>query len=939
MVPFEFKKWICILLCGCLCYKASAQVTIKGEVKDGTSGDALIGAYIIIKGTSEGVVADFDGTFEIKINQALPVTLVFSYTGFKTLEKTITNGTEYQKIILEEDILTVATVEVTGQRISEKQKAAPLTVESLDILAIKQTTSDNFYDGLGSLKGVDLTSASLGFKVVNTRGFNSTSPVRSLQIIDGVDNQSPGLNFSLGNFLGAPELDVLKVDMVVGASSAFYGPNAFNGVIEMTTKSPFYHKGLAAQIKVGERNMLETSVRWGDAIKNKGGKDFFGYKLNLFYLRADDWIADSQRPVLGSDVPASNPGRFDAINTYGDEYQRGNDYSTADPWSFPGLGTLYRTGYKEKDLVDYDTRNTKASAAFHFRLNPVKENKSAELILASNFGSGTTVYQGDNRFSLKNIRFFQNRVELRKQDKFFLRAYSTHENAGDSYDPFFTALKLQQASKTNIRWSRDYLDYWLRNISPQIKELGYPQLQVMVDPVTFEIKTSFDYAGAEQWNINNQSKLTQWHTEAEAVANTKTASENEAFLQPGTAQFEQKFKEITSTKRTDGGTLFTDHSALYHVHGEYMLNPSFIEKWVVGGNARWYTPNSEGTIFYDTAGIKITNFEFGAYTGIEHAFLDKKFRIQATMRVDKNENYDWLGSPAASIVYKPKANNYLRLSFSSAIRNPTLTDQFLNLNVGPAILSGNLTGVKDLVTIESLREYFKYLKRSELVYFDLDPVKPEKVKTMEVGYRTTLFNSLYLDLGYYYNAYRDFIGYQIGAKIGFDPTTNFPSLLRVYRYSSNSKEKIQTHGFSGGFNYYFGKLYAINGNYSWNKLISQVDDPIIPAYNTPEHKFNIGITGRDMTINFAGMRIHNVGFNLNYKWVQGFIFEGSPQFSGDIPSYGLVNLQFNTLFRKINTTLKLGASNLLNNLHIETYGGPPIGRIGYISFLYEFKKA
>lgn len=139
----------------------------------------------------------------------------------------------------------------------------------MDLLAIKETPAVNFYSGLGALKDVDLTTASLGFTIINTRGFNSTNPVRSLQLIDGVDNQSPGLNFSLGNFLGASELDVLKVDLVVGASSAFYGPNAFNGVISMETKNPFIHKGLSATVKVGERNLLEGAVRWADAFKNK----------------------------------------------------------------------------------------------------------------------------------------------------------------------------------------------------------------------------------------------------------------------------------------------------------------------------------------------------------------------------------------------------------------------------------------------------------------------------------------------------------------------------------------------------------------------------------------------------------------------------------------------------------------------------------------------
>ena len=97
---------------------------------------------------------------------------------------------------MEEDAVTIDPErEIKGQRVSEKQKAAPLTIESLDAIAIKQTVSTDFYNGLGSLKGVDLTTASLGFTVINTRGFNSTSPVRSLQTIDGVDNQSPALIF------------------------------------------------------------------------------------------------------------------------------------------------------------------------------------------------------------------------------------------------------------------------------------------------------------------------------------------------------------------------------------------------------------------------------------------------------------------------------------------------------------------------------------------------------------------------------------------------------------------------------------------------------------------------------------------------------------------------------------------------------------------------
>ena len=181
------------------------------------------------------------------------------------------------------------------------------------MISIKETPSANFYDALGTLKGVDITAASLGFKVINTRGFNSTSPVRSLQIIDGVDNQSPGLNFSLGNFLGSSELDIMKVEIIQGASSAYYGPNAFNGVISMTTRNPFMQQGLSIQYKFGERQLFENSIRYAEKFQNKAGEDIFAFKINLSYMKAQDWEADNMAAVDG-EISSNNPGGYDAIN-------------------------------------------------------------------------------------------------------------------------------------------------------------------------------------------------------------------------------------------------------------------------------------------------------------------------------------------------------------------------------------------------------------------------------------------------------------------------------------------------------------------------------------------------------------------------------------------------------------------------------------------------
>ncbi|MDZ4709802.1 MAG: carboxypeptidase-like regulatory domain-containing protein [Saprospiraceae bacterium] len=927
------------LILYCLSFTLIIQAqTIKGKIIDDVTGETLIGANILIKGTDNGTITDFDGAFELKVT-SLPAILTISYLGYKSKDVEVKEARSNLNIKLESEAITLGVVETVGQRVSDKQKASPLTVESLDVLGIKQAASDNFYDGLGALKGVDLTAASLGFKVINTRGFNSTSPVRSLQIIDGIDNQAPGLNFSLGNFLGSSELDVLRVDMVQGASSSFYGPNAFNGVISMETKNPFYQKGLSVYAKAGERNMLETAFRWAATTKNKDGLERFGYKVNFSFLRADDWIADNYEAVTGTPSLASNPGGYDAINIYGDEYQASNDLTSSLPWLFPGIGVWHRPGYKEIDLVDYGTRNIKANAALHFRTRPIQKDESPELILGGNFGSGTTVYQGDNRFSLRDILFFQGKMEFRKRDKFFIRAYFTQDDAGNSYDPYFTALKLQELGKSNRFWSTDYINVWQRVYEPKIFESGYPRLKVMVDP-NGNFTTSFDQVAATQWINTHQELLKQYHSEASALAQKGNPlfSTQDAY-EVGTARFDEAFNQIRTTYNNEGGTRFYDNSALYHAHGEYKFNPRFVNTWTVGGNMRLYAPESRGTIFYDTAGTKITNFEFGFYTGMEKKTNNDKFTFSATARLDKNANFGFLFSPAASVVFKPKAGNFLRFSFASAIRNPTLSDQYLFLNVGRAILAGNINGAQGLITVNSFFDYVNTLDTRLLKYFDIDPIRPEKVKTFEVGYRTTLFNKLFADMGYYYSIYNDFLGYNIGITGTFDPISGFPSNIQAYRYAANSTNQVTTQGASIGLSYYFSKYYQLSGNYSWNKLNKDFeDDPIIPAFNTPEHKYNLGFSGRDIPLKIGGMRLNEFGFNINYKWIDAFQFEGSPQFTGFIPSYDLLDAQINWKLRPLNTTIKLGASNLLDNRQFQAYGGPKIGRLAYLSLLYEWKK-
>lgn len=958
---------------------ASAQgLHVTGTVSDAGNGDPIIGAVVKVKDMPGGVVTDLDGKFTLKVDRQPPFTLAVVYFGYAPTEVAVESLDKPVNVKMSPDAVLLGDAEVVRQRISDKQKQAPMTVETMDLLAIKEVAGGDFYEGLGNLKGVDMTAASFGFKVINTRGFNSTSPVRSLQLIDGVDNQSPGLNFSLGNFLGASDLDVMKVDVIAGASTAYYGPGAFNGVINMTTKSPWNFPGLSVSVKGGERNMLETAVRWAEVFKNKQGRDKWAYKVNVYALRADDWQAENLAPTENSPASADNPGGFDAVNIYGDEdVSLNNNYTTfSGRRSYPGLGKFLRNGYTESELVDYGTQNLKLGGSLHYRVND-----SLELIAASNFSTGNTVYQGDNRYRLKDIRFFQHRLELKQEGKWFVRGYITHEDAGRTYDIYTTALRLQDAAGPTgggNGWNFEYNKYWGNVVTPAVEALP--------DYITATEAAGMGWT-RDQWTLwqdgfiqDNLALFHAYHEQATDHTNALNNAYLHPFYVPGTTRFDDKFNEITGKPFTEGGSLFYDKSVLAHVAGEYKFDLG-AKHWgltgrkqetrkdlqfTVGGNFRQYLPNSAGTIFRDTGDVQIRNSEFGIVAGMEKKLVQDKLTATLTARMDKNENFKALLSPALSLVYANTPEHVWRASFSSAIRNPTLADQYLYYNVGRALLLGNIDGQFEagrdsMFTIDSFNDYRDSPNGlleglGKLNYFNVDRIRPEQVKTVEIGYRGMLGEALYFDIGAYNSWYKDFIGYVIGLHAQFDPDNGFPiGGLQVFRVAANASAQVVTRGVNAGVTWYRPKL-TYTFNYSYNKLISGDDDPIIPAFNTPLNKFNAGFSARDRKIPFTGLK--RLGYGMNWKYVEGYTFEGSPQFTGPISSYDMVDAQMSVNFPKQHLTLKLGASNLfgvlplwdnavpgsdrldhaLNNDVYLVYGGPRIGRLAYAQISYELSK-
>lgn len=936
------KRVVLVLVTILFCSAAFCQ-NINGVVIDSETSEPLFGASVQIKNAKMGGFTDEKGEFQIAVT-GYPVIIVVSYIGF--LNQTVTiNNSQKITVALKPDSKSVKGVVVKQVRITEKQKESPLTVESLGLTAIEEAPAATFYESLGNLKGVDATAASLGFRVINTRGFNSTSPVRSLQLIDGVDNQSPGLNFSLGNFLGASDLDIKRVNIIAGASSSYYGPNAFNGVISMETKSPYEFPGLTVMFKGGERSLVSSGIRFADFTTDDEGNQKWGYKIGFLIFAADDWEAENYGPTEDSEFGPNNPGGYDAVNVYGDETTEANsDYTgSTEQFESPGLGQFYRTGYREIDLVSYRTFNYKLNTAVHYKVD-----KKNELIYAFNYGGGNTVYHGDNRYSLQNIRMWQNRLEWKNEDNFFLRFYSTNEDAGNSYDIVSTAFTLNNWSKLNAEWNTTYKTNWrLLGYKRAVENLpGYP---------TYQGDKSIDEwvnQDLEPFLQTVQDTLNVMHAQNRQYTDEAFGGGTESRYELGTERFDSAYNVISSRDFSNGGTRFYDKSALYHMVTEKKFEKEYVD-FTIGASSRLYRPDSRGTIFLDTGGRTITNYEYGVYGGFEGRLLHKRLKINGILRMDKNQNFNFLFTPAASAVFLMNPKHTFRFSFSSAIRNPTLADQYLFYNVGRAILLGNLNGFDSLITIESFNNYRSGLNTDTLEYFNVDPIRPERARTFEVGYKGMLADrSLYVDFGAYYSIYTDFIGYNLGLVTEFDQATRFPvGGIQAYRVAANARDKVFTMGVAVGFNYYIKKL-GINGNYSWNRLsLNSSDDPIIPAFNTPEHKFNIGVSARKLNF-FKKEKIF--GYSFNYKWIQGFVFEGSPQFTGFVPTYDMVDAQMNWNIEKFNLVLKIGGSNLFgiqplldqtlenkwdkvfDNRNFQVYGGPAVGRLMYVSVVYNF---
>lgn len=926
--------------------------TVTGVIKDKKNGETLISASVIVKGTSTGVTTDVNGKFSIELDLTEPKTLVVSYLGYQDFEFAVDKSSSNLTVEMETVNMIGQEVVVSGSRVSETILESTATIQKMNTKEISEIASGDFYSGLSTLQGVDVTTSSLGFQVINMRGFNTTAPVRVVQFVDGMDNQAPGLNFPVGNMVGANDLDLENVEVITGAASALYGPNAFQGVVSMTTKNPYDYPGLSFKLQGGSRDYLDAQVRYAGAY---GKEKRFGLKITGQYKRAYDWEANDTKYKQDYDDPTDST----AANLYGDietdidlsqiveqaqtdpenTQEQRDDFTALNNWlglvspnAYPGTINVRAPGYAEKDLADYNTFSAKATAGLYYRFKG-----GIEASLTYKFGLGTAIYQASNRYSINNILFQQVKAEVKGRN-WLVKAYSTFEDAGDSYDIVFTGINI---SKEGIA---DYVGEYLGAY--------FDTLKVMTEDFDDDATTA-------------EVQVAHQHARDVADAN--------GWIAAGSVKFDSLRNEIINNADLQRGSKFTDKSNLQHLEAQYNFDWPWMDV-LVGASGRRYDPQSFGTIFADTlvnAGDTLANgsadmnakfvdlslWEVGGFLQLSKKFFDDKFKVTASVRVDKNMNFPVQFSPRASLMYNLKGHVF-RVSGQSAFRTPTLQNQFIRLDVGPLTIAGNLSGWDNLYTLESVTDFENYLDSVEtegvwydsvyddasgkLKTFSAKKIRPEQVRTIEFGYRGVVFKKLYIDLNFYYNWYTDFIGEirvvqpegaVAGEQSGVDQLLSYSESNESYtRYQIpvNATQQVRSTGVTVGLVYYLNDKYSASMNYNWAKLIDDdLDDPIIPGFNTPEHKINFGIKGRKV---WKGL-----GFAANFQWVDSYLWQ-STFGTGNVPSYSFLDLQLSYEVPKWYSTFRVGASNVYNLQRQEAYGAPKIGAMIYGSVVFDIIK-
>lgn len=293
MKNFNFKYLFICTIGVLFSFLSLAQNTISGTVTD-EAGEPVIGASVVIDGTTEGTVTDIDGNFSLKTKTEYPLNIKVAYLGFEERIINVSGNGKIETVALKESSSVLDAVVISASRKREKVQEAPASISV--ITARKLETSANDTDptrNLVSTPGVQVQQQSANRINISMRGSAGLFGTSVFPIMDYRSLVGPGIGTFQSDAAGISNIDLQKIEVVRGPGSALYGPGVTQGVVHFITKNPIDFPGTAIELLGGELNTLGAVARHAGRNENKT----FGYKINAQYKRGNEFTLDPNDPM------------------------------------------------------------------------------------------------------------------------------------------------------------------------------------------------------------------------------------------------------------------------------------------------------------------------------------------------------------------------------------------------------------------------------------------------------------------------------------------------------------------------------------------------------------------------------------------------------------------------------------------------------------------
>jgi len=874
---------------------AGAQTgTLSGRVMDAESGETIANAVIRVLTPAgrdvAGDLTDSDGRFTIRVAPGAYLLEVTSL-GFasRRIDVQVSAGAaEPVSVALVPEAVQLNPIVVSASRRPQKRLDAPATVEVVDKEEIRERAAPTVIDHVKGEAGVDVAQTGLGQSNVVARGFNNIFSGALLVMSDYRYAQVPSLRVNAYNFIPATNLDLERVEIVLGPGAALYGPNSANGVMHLITSSPIDDAGTIVSMAAGERAVFHGEARHSQRIgENKG------IRVSGQYFRGNDWRYTD---------PAEAAAREIAIIT--------------DPNTKVGLRDFDQERWSAEgrfDVRPWDDGEVVLSAGVNTQLSSIE---------LTGLGAGQAV---DWRYTYAQAR-------LRK-GSLFAQTFANFSESGDTYilptgmpiidESYVLAAQLQHASAVGSRELLTYGVDWQRTV---------PRTEGTITGRNEDDDTIQELGGYlhSETNLTEQVELVaaarlDWHNRLEDLVfspragivfrprdtHTLRATYNRAFSTPTTNNL---FLDLVAGRIPVGPvgydirTLGTPESGFTFSRdcpggfdGGFCMRSPFAPGMELPANASvaWNTlvqtlaPESAQPLLPfvmdpgDAVGTVLRRFDSTARTFVADPLGPVDIdRITPTITTTAEIGYQGLiGNRllVAADVYRTEVEDFvtpLRVETPTVFLDPATTAAFLTERLTPLVQAGQMTPEQLAATVTALT--------TALAQVPVGTIVPDQVDA--------------------------------------------PDILLAYRNFGN----VDLWGADVSTEFVVDDFWSLKGAASWVNTecfdfdgVPGCQGLLDVSLNAPRRKGSLGVRFRDAAHDFTA--------ELQGRFIEGFPMN-TGVFIGRVPGYGLLDANVEVAVPWVaGASVSLTAYNLLDKEHREFVGAPELGRLVLARLTYQLR--